>query len=199
MHKDSFLGVEPVYAVEGLDGRKAEGVEVTRWLNGGIEIVSLLRKDGAQQELVLSFTGTKYVYDLRSRKSHGPCNRFTTTLLPNRAGFFVFTDKPVPELRISLDSQAVQPGRTAKADIFVPGAEGLHAVKMTVQAGDRHLVWHDKSFLVGSKPVSVEIPVAYNDPLGEYRVAFTDLFTNTTYTAKLSVQSVVSDGSRLVE
>jgi len=199
IHKDSFRGVAPVYAVKGLDGSKAENVEVTRWLNGGIEIVSLLRKDGAKQELAVSFTGTKYVYDLRSRKSHGPCNWFTTTLLPNRASFFVFTNKPAPELRIILDSQAVQPGMTAKADISIPGAEGMHAVKMTVHAGDRQLEWHDRSFLVGSKPLSIRMPVAYNDPLGEYRVEFTDLFTNITYAAKLSVQSVATDGSRLVE
>ena len=191
MGKESLLGLEPVFKVTGRDGKKAENVEITRWLDGGIEIVSLLRKDGAQEEVAVSFSGTKYVQDLRARKTYDACSRFGTTLLPNRASFFVLSDKPVPDPQISLNSSTLQPGMTALVDISVPGSVGLHALKIRVSAGERLLEWHDRTLLVGAQSVRVEIPVAFNDPAGEYRIVFSDLFTNKSFTAGLSVQSSI--------
>jgi len=195
---ERYLGSEPVYRVTGADGKKAVQVEVTRWLDGGSEIVSLLRKDGAQEDLTVSLPGTQQVYDLRSRKTYGPCRSFTTTLLPNRASFFVLADKPAPALKIALDRPELLPGMTAKVEVSVPGAEGMHAVKLGVQAGERHLDWHDGTFLVGSKPVTVEIPVAYNDPRGEYRIVFKDLFTGAAFSAGLSVRAALPVAARKV-
>jgi hypothetical protein len=39
--------------------------------------------------------------------------------------------------------------------------------------------------LVGQKPVTVDIPIAFNDPPGDYEVDVTELFTNKTTTIKL--------------
>jgi hypothetical protein len=198
IHKESFFGLEPVFKVAGRDGKKAENVEITRWLDGGIEIVSLLRKDGVQEEVAISLPGKKYVHDLRARKTYGPCSRFGATLLPNRASFFVLSDKALPEPQISLNSPTVQPGMTALVDISVPGALGLHAVKMSVHTGERHLDWHNRTLLVGVQPVRVEIPVAFNDPAGEYRIEFNDLFTNKSFSTGLSVHSASSAVSRQI-
>jgi len=178
MRRQIFQGGVPVYQVTGINGKKSENVEVTRWLDGGIEIVALLRKDGAQEAVTIFSQGKRYVYDLRARKKQGACSRFATTLLPNRASFFVLTDKPEPEPRITLDRKRVARGMNAKATISVPGAQGLHAIKMSVQAGDRHLGWQDQTLLVGVKEATVQIPVAFNDPTGVYRLTFTDLFTD---------------------
>ena len=198
MRKPGLLGVEPVYRVTGADGKKAENVEITRWLDGGIEIVSLLRKDGAKEDLTITFPATKFVYDLRSGKKQGPCRRLVTTLLPNRASFFVLMDRPAPDLQVSLDASAVQPGRTAQATVSLPGAQGLHAVKMSVQAGGRHLDWQDRTLLVGTQPVTVDIPVAFNDPLGEYLIVFSDLFSGEKHSAGLAVRSISPNVARQV-
>jgi hypothetical protein len=185
--KGGFPVIAPVYQVTGADGKMAHDVAVTRWLDGGIEIVSLLRKDGAQEELTLSFPSTKYAYDLRGRKHTGPVKSLVTTFLPNRANFFVLTDRPEPGLSLALDVPALQPGKTAIATFAVPGATGLHPVKLSVYAGSRHLDWQDRTLLVGDAAVTLEIPVAYNDPTGEYRVVASDLLNGEKYSAVLNV------------
>lgn len=173
-----FWGGKPVVKVSGVKGRIAQELEITRWRDEGIQIVSLLSKAKASQEVIVSFPGTKYVYDLRARKSYGPCQEFPSTILPDRASFFVLTDRPAPPPELTLNSPDLRQGGVAIASLVVPGSEGMHAVRVTVEAGDRHLDWQDRTVIVGAKPVTVEIPIAFNDPVGDYRVTCTDLFSN---------------------
>jgi hypothetical protein len=42
--------------------------------------------------------------------------------------------------------------------------------------------------LVGKEPVTVDIPIAFNDPPGDYEISVTELFSNKTVTKKLNVQ-----------
>jgi hypothetical protein len=42
--------------------------------------------------------------------------------------------------------------------------------------------------LVGKKFVSVDLPIAFNDPPGDYEISVTEPFTNKTVTKKLTVQ-----------
>ena len=42
--------------------------------------------------------------------------------------------------------------------------------------------------LVGKEPVTVDLPIAFNDSPGDYEISVTELFTNKTVTQKLTVQ-----------
>jgi len=196
VNKGNLWGFDPLVKITRPNGTNPEDLEVTRWKNEGIEIVSMLRKGGVKETVTISFEKTKFVYDLRARKTFGPCTQFITDVIPDRASFFIFTNKPVSDPQITFESPMVQQGMTAKLDIIVPGAEGLHAMKLSVQVGDQNLDWHNKTLLVGAKPITIDIPVAYNDPVGEYWIICTDLFTNKNITAKLTVQSNVTEESR---
>jgi hypothetical protein len=184
----TFWGFKPVIKVERLDGGIPEKVEITRWRNDRIDIISFFRKGGAAEEIAVSLPKEKFVYNLRARNTLGSCKRFTTTILPNRASFFVLTDNPVSAPRIGLDSTTAQQGSVLEANLSVRGAEGMHAVKMRIHAGDRHLEWYDKTLIVGQKPIRVEIPVALNDPVGDYRIILNDLFSNETNGTTLKVK-----------
>jgi beta-galactosidase len=176
--KGNFWGCEPTLKIARLDGTKPQDLEITRWRDEQIEIVSLLRKGKGAEEVAISMHETKYIYDLRFRKTYGPSKRFTATILPDRASFFVLMDKPAGVPRLQLKSPSVRPGTIVKADLSVPGAQGMHAVKIGVESGGRPQDWHERTLLVGITPIHVEIPIAYNDPKGDYRVTFTDLFSN---------------------
>lgn len=78
-------------------------------------------------------------------------------------------------------------GTVVKAAVSVSGAEGMHAVKIRVEAADRHLDWFDTNLIVGQDPVQVEIPVAFNDPVGDYRIVVGDLFPGGTSETILKV------------
>ncbi|MFZ0929919.1 MAG: beta-galactosidase trimerization domain-containing protein [Syntrophobacteraceae bacterium] len=187
VHRTGFWGFEPVIKLNGVDGKPPENADITRWRNGGMDIVSIFRQGGKQEEITVSLPSTGFVYDLRGSRALGACERFTTTIVPNRASFFVLTNKPAPAPGIRLEKTAVTQGTVVKAAVFVPGAEGLHAVKIRVEVGERHLDWFDRDLIVGQDPAQVEIPVAFNDPVGDYRIIVSDLFSNGTSETNLKV------------
>jgi hypothetical protein len=41
--------------------------------------------------------------------------------------------------------------------------------------------------IMGKKSVTLDIPIAFNDPPGDYEISVTELFTNKTITKKLTV------------
>ena len=182
-----IFSFEPVVDLKDPDGKRVEDAEITRWSNEKIDIVSIFSQAGKQEEMTVSLPSKRFVYDLRGRRTIGSCERFTTTILPGRASFFVFTDRPAPSPNITLDSTEVPRGTVAGANISIPGAEGIHAFRIRVHTGDRHLDWFDRTVIVGQEPVRLEIPVAFNDPAGDYRIGLNDLFSNETTWISLKV------------
>ena len=194
--KGKFWGFDPVVKLARLDGTRPDDVDVTRWQDGKMEIVSVLSRGKMAEKMALSFPGSKYVYDLRAGKSYGPCQRCTATILPDRASFFILVDRAEAAPQLRLASSTVLLGQTLHAELSVPGAQGVHALQVRVDAGGRHLAWQDQTLTVGAKPVSLELPVAYNDPAGEYRITVRDLFSGAKQISAVSVQKNRQYGSR---
>ncbi|MBM3472675.1 MAG: hypothetical protein FJX75_05315 [Armatimonadetes bacterium] len=182
-------GAKPAITVTDAKGARARGVEVIRWRDGDIEVVALFREGGGDTETVkVQLAQARYAYDLRHRKALGKQTTFTTELIPNRASFFVLYSKPAPAPTIKLEPGSVARGEVAKATISVPGAEGLHAFRIRAQTAKEPLDWLDQNVLAGKQAASFDVPVAFNDPPGEYQISAIDLFTNQPTTAKLVVR-----------
>lgn len=172
----SFWGMQPVVRVLPSGGKGAFNVETTRWKNGDSEIFSVLKKGGDEEEVTVWVPPNSFAYDLRGGELHGPCNSFKTRLLPDRASFFLLTDKPLPDLELSVADKETHRGSVVRAVLTAPALRGLQAVMLRVKAGERYLPWHDKVLLAGAQPVQVDLPIAYNDPKGEYRIVLKELF-----------------------
>jgi beta-galactosidase len=182
-------GVTPEIGLGGLRGARARGVETIRWLNGDTQIVALFREGGtAEETLQVRLPRAAQVYDLRQRKALGKQTSFATTLVPNRASFFVLCAKPAPEPALKLDPGAATRGSLVRGTISVPGAEGLHAFRIRAQTDKQALEWWDQNVLAGREAVSFDLPVALNDPPGEYQVSAIDLFTDQATTVKVVVR-----------
>ena len=181
-------GVQPVIGLADETGKRLRHCELIRWRNGGIEIAALFRQGGRKQQVTMTLPGAKHVYDLRSRKGLGEQKAVGTTLIPNRATFFVLCDRPAPVPVVKLGGPTAERGRVVTGSMSVPGAEGLHAFRIRVKVGNRALEWHDQNVIASVKPVSFVIPLAYNDPAGAYEVSAIDLFTNRPTTARLTVR-----------
>lgn len=184
----AFWGTEPMVRVTPTGGKGAFDLETTRWKNGESEIVSLFKKGGGEEGVTVSLSGKKYVYDLRGGKQHGPCDSFQTSLVPDRASFFLLTDRPLSELEMRLAAKDVGRGSVVRGEISVPDAQGLVGVKLRVKSCDRYLPWHDQVMVVGKVPVPVELPIAYNDPAGEYRLVVKEVFSGREWEFPITVK-----------
>ncbi len=181
-------GVAPFQTVTTEVDKRFRDLEITRWQNGNIDIISLVGHghDPAQATVHLA-GGPRYVYDLRNRKPIGQTATFSTTVLPNRASFFVLAPKPAPSARLDLNQPAVTRGTVVTATLSVPDPVGLHAFRIRARVGDKPLDWLDQNLIVGQQPIQFDIPVAYNDPPGDYRIEAVDLFTNEPAVATMKV------------
>ncbi len=181
-------GVAPALRVTDAAGKRTRGLEVTRWQDGAIQIISLFREAGRAEEATVTLPAVCSIYDLRNRKAVGASRSFTTTLLPSRASFFALTTRPAPRPEVRLSQATVAPGAVAKVAVSVPGAEGLQAVRIRAQAQGAELEWLSRNLVVGERPQELDLPIAFNDPRGEVEISATELFTNQATTARLTVK-----------
>jgi beta-galactosidase len=89
-----FAGVLPQITVKDGTGKHPADTQVARWVTGDTEIVGLFREKGPREEVTVALPEARAIRDLRSGQSLGPQERFTTPLIPSRAGFFVLSRSP---------------------------------------------------------------------------------------------------------
>jgi hypothetical protein len=73
--------------------------------------------------------------------------------------------------------------------LVVPRSSGLHALRIraTTPHG-RPADWLDQVVIADRRGAQVPIPIAFNDPPGRWTVAATDLYTENTASATLTVR-----------
>ena len=186
----SAAGVAPVVAATDAAGNRVRGLETIRWQNGRDQIVALFPlagPDRQQATIRLNGIGTKFVYDLRSHTLLGQTDKVAITLRCFRPTFLVLATQAAPVPTVTLERRATQRGNVVKATISVPNAQSRHTFRIRVRLGGRWLEWFDQNIIVGRDPKTFEIPVAYNDPLGDYEIAVIDLLTGQPTTTILKV------------
>lgn len=182
-------GVWPRLTITDAAGKAARNVEVIRWANGRSQIVALLRERGEPEQLRVRFTegASRWVDDLRERKSLGPVKEFTTVLRANRANFFLVADGKAAGVKLDAPAEAAR-GTVVKARLSAARADGLQALRLRVSVGARRLEWFDRRVLVDEKGTEVTLPVAYNDPAGDYRLEAVDLLDRVVVEGRLAVK-----------
>lgn len=169
-------------------GKRLRNIEVTRWQNGDTQIVSLFRQSGNRETATVVLPAPRHIYDLRNRRYLGRTDRFETEIIPCRASFFAICERPVRPPAVTVEPRVVNRGQVATATISVPGAGGLHAFRVTARAAGVEADWIDQVVLAGAEPVEVPVPVAFNDPAGEWQIVARELFTNQSFRATLRVK-----------
>jgi beta-galactosidase len=178
----------PALALLDAAGERLRNIEATRWQDGDTQIVSLFRQSGTREPATVVLPEAKHVYDLRNRDYLGHVTRFETEIIPFRASFFALCDAQTPAPSIVAQPAGVARGQVANVSISVPGATGLHAFRLTAKAGSADLDWLDQVVIAGAQPVQIQVPVAFNDPTGEYQISALELFSNQSFEATLRVK-----------
>jgi hypothetical protein len=180
-------GVQPAIHVTRPDGLPLRNVEVTRWNNGGADLLALL--GDYHGEVRVRLPEERFVSDLKKRKSLGRTAAFAVTLRPNRAEFFALQPEPVSKPQLHLPESPARLGATVSATVQIPNASGQHPVMIrAITPAGLPAAWLDRTVIVGRQPLEVTLPFAYNDPPGDWQIRAVDLFGNQGSTATLHVR-----------
>ena len=180
--------VSPALKLNDASGRRVRNVEVTRWMNGPVQIVSLFRHKGNPEPVKLNLPQAMHAYDLKNRKDLGRLQTINLTVTPYRAMFLALSPQPLAPVSLKV-SPSVAPGGLQRVLITSPMMQGQQAVKVQVTLpGGAVADWVDSVAVVDGQSATVDVPVAFNDPTGTWTVNLTELYTGKTATAQFSVE-----------
>ena len=110
-------------------------------------------------------------------------------MLGSRPTFLVLGPKRLARVRASLTAAAIAPGGQTRLKLQVPGAAGLHAVRIRATTPDGQIAeWLNQVVIVGPNPKETVIPIAVNDPKGKWTIKAIDLFTERAERVTLTVK-----------
>ena len=180
--------VSPILGLNDASGRRLRNVEVTRWMNGPVQIVSVFRHKGQPEPATLSLPQAMHAYDLKNRRDLGRLQTISLTITPYRAMFFALSPEPLAPVSLEV-SPSVTPGGVQRVRITSPMPEGQQAVKVQVTLPDGAVAdWVDSVAVVDRQGATVNVAVAFNDPTGTWTVNATELYTGRTTTAQFNVK-----------
>ena len=183
--------VRPAFVLLDSEGRRMRNVEITRWRNGDVEIFSLLRMQGEREAASVRFAQPQRLYDLKARRYLGQRDSYNVRITPYRAQFFAVSTRPVGDVAVELNRANVLPGGMLQARVSFPGARGRQAAYLQVtQPGGETAEWLSQVVVGDARGVTVDIPVAFNDPAGEWTVNAVELYTNNSAESRFSVRQV---------
>ena len=181
-------GVSPSLSLTGANGQRLRNVEITRWMNGPVQIVSLFRHQGLPEAAKLDLQQPLHVYDLKARQDLGQQQAVSLTLTPHRAMFYALSPQPLTAVELKA-SPTVSPGSLQRVTVTASLPEGQQAVKVQVKLPDGSAAdWVDTVVVADKQGVVVDVPVALNDPRGTWTVDATELYTGTTATVPFGVR-----------
>ena len=180
--------VSPALGLHDARGRRLRDTEVTRWLNGPVQIVSIFCHKGQPASAELSLPQAMYVYDLKGRKDLGRQQTVSLTVTPSRALFYALSPEPLAPIALKA-SPTVAPGAVQSLTLMSPMPQGRQAVKLCVTLPDGSVAdWVDSVAVVDGRGATVDVPVAFNDPRGTWTASATDVCTGRTTTTRFSVK-----------
>ncbi len=180
--------VAPSLSLTGSGGQRLRNVELTRWQNGSVEIVSVFRHQGRSETATLRLPEPLHVYDLKARRHLGRQAAVSLAVTPQRAMFYALAPQPLPAVALTA-APTVAPGSLQRVAVASHLSEGRQAVKIQVTLPDgRPADWVQAIVVTGPDGAAVDVPVAFNDPRGVWTVQATELYTGTTASTQFTVE-----------
>jgi hypothetical protein len=171
-------GVHPAVRLSAADGGRVRNADVTRWMAGGIEIVSFLRHSGNPETVRAALAGPRHVYDISGGRSLGECDTFEVALAPARARFFALSPRAIKAPSVAVASRRAGRGSPVVATVRFPGANGPRAARLDLTGPDgREADWGTRAVVCGPEGAEIALPVAWNDPPGAWTVRVVDVLT----------------------
>jgi len=181
-------GVSPALRLTGANGQRLRNVEITRWMNGPVQIVSVFRHQGVPETATLNLPQPQCVYDLKAYKDCGRQQAISLTVTPYRALFYALSPQPLQAVELKT-APSVASGSVQQVTVTSTLPEGRQAVKLQVKLPDGAVAdWVDRVVVADQQGAVVDVPVAFNDPQGSWTVNATELYTGTAATVQFTVK-----------
>jgi len=134
-----------------------------------------------QMRVTLRCATQGHLYDIRRRKALGKRSDLPLVITPGIAEFFSLLPYSVDRCTVSVQQGAVRVGSVAAIAAEVSGPTedlGPHVLAIRVtDANGRPRPEHDRNILADGGRGEAELPIALNDPRGEWTVEVRDVAT----------------------
>lgn len=174
---------EPLFATETRVWRNGESLifGVWRQMRNAWFAPKAGTKAGEPVPARLTLPQSYHVYDLRHGKYLGTPRSWETKLRWGRPNFYLATPYPIKGLKITVKEPQPRRGQIVTATISLPvpaSAQLRHAVyiQLFTPTGEQPLWGRYVRILQGGR-AQVQLPIAYNDPAGIWRLRATELFS----------------------
>ena len=174
-------------------------VKVRRWRSGDYQVVGFFRQtdtgmrygtfipDGESWPVSPQrkargrpYAPHPYVYDIKNGLTVGRPTWFITRIDPGTPSLYTLLPGPLAPLSVTAPDKARR-GTPVVVKVAVPKARGLHCIRLRARTPDgQPAKFWDQSVLVGREPKEIALPLAWNDPAGDWMIALTDLFSSDT-------------------
>ena len=180
--------VAPALALLNAQNERLRNVEITRWTNGPVQIVSIFRHVGSSEAARLDLLKPMYVYDLKNHKDLGKRQVVELGITPYRAQFFALSPVALNPVGVKAAATIMLGGlQRVRIGSLLPA--GQQAVKVTVKRPDGSVAdWVDRVVVADRNGAWVDVPIALNDPPGTWTINATDLYSGQTASMKFSVK-----------
>jgi hypothetical protein len=199
-------GVNPPFTIDDGSGHSPIGVEMHVYANGGVRVVAL---DSSPQQRVsslgppnfksndrfakpvtvhLRLPHKMYVYDTRARKALGQHKDLTLTVDPYQPTILATSDSPLPEMQVEMPAKAHR-GDTVNVTVHALPAQAqtsIFNVEVKNPQGKK-MVFYSGNIIANGGGVR-SIPLAGNDPTGDWTVTVHDIMSGQTVIRHLDIE-----------
>lgn len=200
------IGVNPAYPVTDSSGNSVVGIDTHVFANGGVRVVTLQNNPpiGADRlgppdfdytarfdkpaTVQLRLPGEMYIYDTRTGKPLGRHDQLTLTVDTYGPTILTTSDAPLPAMQVSMPEQA---GRGSQVSVSVhaprsPAAVSIFHVDVRDPQGNRKIFYSGNIIATNGGGVRL-LPLAANDPAGNWTITIRDIMSGQTVTRTLQV------------
>lgn len=191
----SALDVPRVVPVEAANGKDwLFGLDVAHHRDGRAQYVGITKRRQTDEEppeqITLTAPRSGHVYDMFTGKYLGERASWSTTVNQVDVQLFGVLPYRVAGLEIDLDRLAVAPGGTARGKVTVgAGAPVRHVIHLeAVRPDGRRPRYLAQNLETTRGAVRFAVPLALNEPRGEWRLEFTDVATQAKKAVAIQVR-----------
>ena len=181
--------VKPQIEVTDEAGERQRDIEVVRWRDGEREVLALYRPAGENAKdhmVVCRLSEPQVVTNLRTGACVKATGQYYTTIRPDEATFLLLSaDEPLtPEVSMP---KTVARGETVKVAVKLDGPK-YRCLRLAATGPDgKDVRAFRRVEKVQDKTVTLDVPIALNEALGEWTLSLTDATTGRSAEARFTV------------
>ncbi len=176
------------------DGRLPAHTRMYRFRLGAVRYLSVLRDPGEEAaedgKLRVDMPGEFFAYDSRTGEALGKMRSLDLDVGVGEARFLALLPYRVERIRADASSADAHLTIAAAVEAALTPTDHVFHVEVTPSGSDEPAFHYSRNVLARHGRMQVSIPLALNDPPGEWRIEVQDVATGMSATAQVKVSAV---------